>query len=88
MEPLNSTAPSHALRLSNLRMFDATSGDELQEGEAVQDDMKVLLALDQPAGEGPSAAASAFASVISAVGRHKLGLDADAPCLGRFWQRF
>ena len=55
-------------------MFDADSGEELQEGEAVQDGMKLLLALEEP-GEGPSAAASAFASVVSAVGRHKLGLD-------------
>ncbi|OLP93777.1 Zinc finger CCCH domain-containing protein 64 [Symbiodinium microadriaticum] len=63
--------------LANLRIFDAESGEELQEGEAVWDGMKLLLAMETPGEGGPSAAASAFASVVSAVGRHKLGLDGD-----------
>ena len=69
------------MRLSGLRIFDTESGEELQEGEAVKDGMKLLLALEQPTEGGASAAASAFASVVSAVGRHKLGLD-NATCLG------
>ena len=48
------------------------------------DGMKLLLAMETPGEGGPSAAASAFASVVSAVGRHKLGLDGDgkAVCHG------
>ena len=57
----------------------------------MKDGMKLLLALETPAGGGPSAAASAFASVVSAVGRHKLGLDGDgkAACHGpAHWESF
>mmetsp|Transcript_32315 Transcript_32315/g.60842 ORF Transcript_32315/g.60842 Transcript_32315/m.60842 type:complete len:173 (+) Transcript_32315:21-539(+) len=62
--------------LSNLRMFDTSSGEELEDSEPVQDGQQVLLALEPPGGKAEaSAAAEAFASVVSAVGRHKLGLD-------------
>eukprot|EP00439_Symbiodinium_sp_Y106_P073840 s3300_g14.t1 len=77
--------------LANLRIFDTESGEELQEGEAVKDGMKLLLALETPREGGPSAAASAFASVVSAVGRHKLGLDGDEKAAihgPAHWERF
>ena len=57
----------------------------------MKDGMKLLLALETPREGGPSAAASAFASVVSAVGRHKLGLDGDEKAAihgPAHWERF
>lgn len=70
-------------RLSNLRIFD-DQGEELNDGDACSalsegQHLRLSAAPPGPRGvsAGPvSAGAQVFASTVSAVGRHKLGLDA------------
>ncbi|CAK9077419.1 Cocaine esterase [Durusdinium trenchii] len=72
--------------LSNLRIFD-DQGEELNDGDACSalsegQHLRLSAAPPGPRGvsAGPvSAGAQVFASTVSAVGRHKLGLDAAGP---------
>eukprot|EP00931_Biecheleriopsis_adriatica_P093620 TRINITY_DN67346_c0_g1_i1.p1 TRINITY_DN67346_c0_g1~~TRINITY_DN67346_c0_g1_i1.p1 ORF type:complete len:212 (+),score=55.20 TRINITY_DN67346_c0_g1_i1:63-638(+) len=71
-----------AAALCSLRIFDAATGDELQDTDLAEDGMQLVLAQEPPVpGKAPSATsaeATAYMSAVSALGRQKLGLDRES----------